>query len=125
MMAFIIFPASPEETHKRQHSISKSIIYNWKVFTPIYHLFSKEKHHVCVMLWEKAESTAEFTYFMFYLKWCVDGFKQLNSTQLLKKNIYQKTVISEAFALLRSTAKLPAAARSSFVFLMKFHWQYW
>ena len=77
------------------------------------------------MLWEKAESTAEFTYFMFYLKWCVDGFKQLNSTQLLKKNIYQKTVISEAFALLRSTAKLPAAARSSFVFLMKFHWQYW
>lgn len=49
MMAFIIFPASPEETHKRQYSILKSRIYNWKVFMPIYHLFSSQKS-VCVML---------------------------------------------------------------------------
>lgn len=77
------------------------------------------------MLWEEAESTAEFTYSMLYLAywWHVDDFKQLNSMQPL--NLYQKKVISEAFAFLRSTAKYPVASRSRFIFLIKFHWQHW
>lgn len=96
MMAFIIFPASPEEIHKRRYSILKNRIYNWKVFMPIYYLFSNQKKQ-CLHNAVRGSREQSWVHILYaFSKVTCWQFQTTKFHAAVEKNLYEKKVISEA-----------------------------
>lgn len=123
MMAFIIFPTKPEETQKRQYSILKAEFTTGRYLCQYATYFQTKKNGVALVRQSREQSWVHILYVL--SKVTCWWFQTTKFHSDVEKNLYQKKVITEAFAFLKSPAKHPFAARSRFILLMKFHWQYW